>query len=89
MRILVTGANCFVGTALCERLSESGHSVIEARRVAGPDVHSGGRNRDFSVIGDIGAKPPWDLVLAWMWWFTSRLSSIKWGSRLRLRPIAG
>ena len=63
MRILVTGANGFVGTALCERLSESGHSVIEARRVAGPDVHSGGRNRDFSVIGDIGANPPWDLVL--------------------------
>jgi nucleoside-diphosphate-sugar epimerase len=56
MRILVTGANGFVGTALCGRLTRSGHSVVGALRSAAGNAES-------RVIGDIGGNPPWHEVL--------------------------
>jgi len=59
MRIVVTGANGFVGTALCRRLQRSGHSVVGALRTGEPNA-PGIEGR---VIGDIAANPPWHDVL--------------------------
>ncbi len=62
-RVLVTGANGFVGAALCERLAEQG---IETRAA----VRTGGvaRNHSLAVptveIGDIHAGTDWSTALA-------------------------
>lgn len=52
MKILVTGANGFVGKALCARLYERGHQVVPAVRQA-----QGLRNE--CVVGDIDNAPDW------------------------------
>lgn len=52
MKILVTGANGFVGKALCARLYEAGHQVVPAVRQA-----QGLRNE--CVVGDIDDAPDW------------------------------
>lgn len=57
MRVLVTGATGFVGSALCEHLTACGHHVIPAvRREAGL--------ADEVVVGDLGATTDWRIALA-------------------------
>ena len=63
MRILVTGANGFVGTALCRHLRESGYSVTGAVRTPAIGADAAACGPEMRVIGDIGADPPWHEVL--------------------------
>jgi nucleoside-diphosphate-sugar epimerase len=56
--VLVTGANGFVGTALCDALLRRGYGV---RRVLRSGTHA---IADDVVVGDIGAAPEWAAVLA-------------------------
>ena len=62
-RVLVTGANGFVGAALCERLAEQG---IETR--AAVRTGTSARNRSLIVqtveVGDIHAGMDWSAALA-------------------------
>lgn len=51
MKILVTGATGFVGSALCEVLAASGHELVKAVRKG---IGSGR-----VVVGDIRAETPW------------------------------
>jgi UDP-glucose 4-epimerase len=55
MKIGVTGANGFVGTALCRRLARSGHEVVKL-------VRHGGQPGAVAV-GDIGPETDWSLGL--------------------------
>lgn len=57
MKILVTGANGFVGQALCRRLSSLGHSVVRGVRsnVDGPDT---------VAVGELNADTDWREALA-------------------------
>lgn len=57
-RILVTGANGFVGSVLCERLTRSGYAVRAVMR----EAHSI-PIEDKVVVGDIGAQPDWAAAL--------------------------
>ena len=57
MRILVTGANGFVGRALCRHLNTHGHAVVPAVRRA-----SGLANE--AVVGDIDGATDWTTALA-------------------------
>ena len=57
MRVLVTGANGFVGRSLCECLSAHGHVVVPAvRRVSGLAGEM--------VVGEFGGATDWASVLA-------------------------
>jgi len=55
--ILVTGANGFIGRALCEALVASGRNVRRAVRAAGPD------DRNAIDVGDIGPGTDWGAAL--------------------------
>lgn len=59
MRVLVTGANGFVGRNLCKHLVSAGHEVTAAVRTAGtaPQGTSEG------VVGDISNRPDWRVIL--------------------------
>lgn len=57
MRVLVTGANGFVGRALCSRLRTSGHSVVPAVRRASGIV-------DETIVGDVEGMPDWTPALS-------------------------
>jgi len=55
--VLVTGANGFVGRALCEALAASGHRVKRALRMAQPGAP------DAVAVGDIGGDTDWRSAL--------------------------
>jgi nucleoside-diphosphate-sugar epimerase len=55
--VLVTGANGFVGSALCEALAATAHRVRRAVRVARPGLS------DAVAIGDIGPDTNWGPAL--------------------------
>ncbi|MBF0557319.1 MAG: NAD-dependent epimerase/dehydratase family protein [Nitrospirae bacterium] len=57
MRVLVTGANGFVGRALCDALLKNGHYVRGAVRSKEKVFHAGGI--DFCSVGDIGPDTEW------------------------------
>jgi UDP-glucose 4-epimerase len=59
-RILVTGANGFVGRVLCETLTRSGHTVRGAVRA---NANAGLACSDLVEIGDIGANTDWTRAL--------------------------
>lgn len=56
MKTLVTGANGFVGQALCPCLQAAGHEVVRAARRASPLAEIG--------VGDIGPDTDWRAALA-------------------------
>jgi UDP-N-acetyl-alpha-D-quinovosamine dehydrogenase len=58
-RVLVTGANGFVGSALCERLLRDGHAVRRAVRSA----ERASTNGDYVVVGELGATTDWRAAL--------------------------
>ena len=59
-RILVTGANGFLGRVLCETLAHSGHGVRAAVRA---DTNAELACTDLVAIGDIGANTDWTRAL--------------------------
>lgn len=60
-RVLVTGANGFLGRPLCAYLTECGHSVAAAVRSRGAGVAPGS---DVVVTGDLAATPDLSPVLS-------------------------
>jgi len=65
-RVLVTGANGFIGTELCRTLSTKGFLVRGAvREITEVVPHTGGRahNRDETAVGEIGANTDWRTAL--------------------------
>lgn len=62
MNVLVTGANGFVGKALCAALLRHGHRVSGAVRRANPDEELGGVEY-ISGIADINAETDWTVAL--------------------------
>lgn len=58
MRVLVTGANGFVGRALMDRLGTAGHAAVAATRGAKP---AGVEHRR---VGDLGPATDWSAALA-------------------------
>ena len=61
MRVLVTGANGFIGSALCRRLSDAGHEVIAAVRTSENPVPNAARQ---ILVGKIDATTDWRAALA-------------------------
>jgi UDP-glucose 4-epimerase len=57
MRVLVTGANGFVGVALCGHLHAHGHEVV-------PAVRRGSALAGEVVVGDVGGTTDWRSALA-------------------------
>lgn len=62
MRVLITGANGFVGRAVCARLRTLGHDVVAAVRTAEKAREFLGG--DSVVVGDIGPATIWASALA-------------------------
>ncbi|MBX6392710.1 MAG: NAD-dependent epimerase/dehydratase family protein, partial [Burkholderiales bacterium] len=60
MKVLVTGANGFVGIALCQRLMAQGMEVAGAVRTAAVRLPSGVSRH---VVGDIGGQTDWRSAL--------------------------
>src|SRR5437868_4762506 len=60
MRLLVTGANGFIGRRLCSDLAEQGYDVRAAVRRSPGAVGTSGH---IVVIGDIDACTPWTHAL--------------------------
>jgi nucleoside-diphosphate-sugar epimerase len=60
MRVLVTGANGFVGRSLCPELTARGHEVRAAVRRGGPRVPGA---FEHAPVGDIGPDTSWSEAL--------------------------
>lgn len=58
MKILVTGANGFVGRALCQALAQRGHEVVGAVR------HAADGSSGLAPVGEIGPETDWERALA-------------------------
>jgi nucleoside-diphosphate-sugar epimerase len=58
VRVLVTGASGFVGTALCAHLAASGFAVRQAARSLPSAISS-----DTVAVGDIGPNTEWETAL--------------------------
>jgi UDP-N-acetyl-alpha-D-quinovosamine dehydrogenase len=59
-QVLVTGANGFVGKALCRKLLSAGHAVTAAVRSASADVAD---EISSIVVGDVNAQTDWQEAL--------------------------
>lgn len=66
MKILVTGANGFVGAALCASLLERGHSIRKATRNKDFTEHPAGRASETVLVGSIDPQTDWSSALASM-----------------------
>jgi UDP-glucose 4-epimerase len=65
MRILITGANGFVGRHLCERLHGGGHEVVAAvRRGRTVRISAPVLVRTVADLGDLGPTTDWNEALA-------------------------
>lgn len=60
MRVLVTGASGFIGTALCEMLAEQGYAVRAVRRGVTPLA---GRPFESVAVGELGPETDWSAAL--------------------------
>lgn len=65
MKILVTGANGFVGRAVCKTLSNAGLSVrgTVRKRENAPSINNVPFNGELITIGDIGPNTKWGMAL--------------------------
>jgi nucleoside-diphosphate-sugar epimerase len=63
MKVLVTGANGFIGTTLCRRLFENGHFVRSA-------VYPDGSYKDLEVISEVKAMSGLDSDTGWGYLFS-------------------
>ncbi|MBN2170632.1 MAG: TIGR01777 family oxidoreductase [Candidatus Krumholzibacteriota bacterium] len=62
MRVLISGASGFVGSALARRLTAAGHEAVPLRRAgAGPAPAGGGRGGGMEAP-DAAAGPVWDVA---------------------------
>lgn len=64
MVILVTGANGFVGNALCQALAREGHRVRGAVRNAARSSSSDAAVAELIAVGDIGPATDWHAAMA-------------------------
>ncbi|OGA09323.1 MAG: hypothetical protein A2W68_08385 [Betaproteobacteria bacterium RIFCSPLOWO2_02_64_14] len=61
--VLVTGANGFVGEALCEALAREDYLVRRAVRTLSPEVRAGERGAETIAVGSISAATDWTRAL--------------------------
>jgi len=63
-RILVTGADGFIGKALCGSLKQRGYAIRQVVRAAGPVASGAGGSGDTVAVGDIDARTDWSRALS-------------------------
>ncbi len=64
LKVLVTGANGFIGRALCAHLRSAGIPLRAAVRAVAPSLPAGtGEAAEFVAVGDISGKTDWGAAL--------------------------